>query len=204
VPISYAEKTSRELKALICDELGFVRKHDVLWRPISKDVRGFLGLGRATYGSSLLVEMFPTIGIRFEPVFQLEVLLGANPNSKTGCNVGERLEYLVPGKSEYSFRRDKDNTATAVRLIADIKAYVLPFYEKYSSIESVLNAIKLESAFDGDQHTFVPVAYYYLGNCAAAIEKAEQYAKGFDPRRQTGKQYYAFVENLRNAMANRV
>ena len=195
----YAEQMERDLRRLIVP-LGFKEKYGVLWFDMSDGVRGFLGLPRATYGTSTVADFGVAVGVRFEPIYQLQVSLGTSPESKTGCNIRASMEYLAPKGQRWRFERGVDNSAAIERLLSDVSYYALPFYAMFCSPAAALAEYERGvPSFVSGWSSFLPVALFSVGQYDRAIQCARTFATNFDPKRNTGRVYHQFVQRLEQA-----
>lgn len=198
---------AREISAAIESRLlakGFKKRYGVLWREIGPKVRGFLGLGRATYDRGTVVTMFPIIGVRYENVYEIQERLGGVPKSKTNPTLSAPLGYLVPNRMEYAFQVGSDPVDGVGSLLHDVEHYALPFYEAFSTPMLAAERVKDGAPpYLSGVAAFVPTWHLINGSLSESLAAAESALAKMDITRGTGKQYTQFVQSLQRAAAER-
>lgn len=151
-------------------QLGFKKSRDEFVRLFNDTVQS-VGFGHATFGEKFVRYYTGSYGIRYQKVYDFANDIGINV-----YDVGGHMGYLMPQNGVVEWRlSDSDSEDYYLSLIneiaASVKDYVIPFFEKYASLEAFVNAIE-DCAFEhiGYDPKAVVIAYHLLGRKKDALE----------------------------------
>ena len=193
----FDEEASRKLF-----KMGLLRRMEgiFVWE-VRKDVIGSLGLNTATYNSNLIVDVNPVVGINHLRIEKLIAELRQRKfHTYTPVTYAVPLGYLTPENTykKWSFWANADWEEPFHDMLDAFVKYGIPFVEKNSSLQVLCQ----EMATGKYGHFLVPthelpVAYFLLGNYAAAKDQVEkQLEEQKDRTDETAVEYRKFVERF--------
>lgn len=155
--------------------IGFHKKHSLLFYDICEDAIGSIGLGASHFGMATEMALNPVIAVRYLPEVKLVAELAEKEyNPYIAATVASNLGYLMPERRflNWTFNEDSDHSGTINNLVDEVKEHGIPFIKKHSEIGSILRLLDPEELFFPDREYSIPVLYFL----EAEFVKAKKFA----------------------------
>ncbi len=195
-------KSRDQLHAAVDDglfKLGFEKWKGLLCKRTASGALIRVGLNARRFQDGS-VRSLVIVGVRFEDVYREGLRLGAYPESDGNLSLSSTLGYLSNhgDGGAYTFGPDVDSVGVAQTLLSELERFGLPAIEKLGSVPDALEVVVSNpSAPWTGVETFVPLAYWCLGDRERAADEAVTFAQKMDQARGEGRRFKAFVDAMR-------
>ena len=161
----------------LLEDLGFTRRRNVHTKEVAPDVLGWIGLNRAVRRGDDQLLVNPVIGVRHQGL-EREVarLLGERFHPYLPPTISAPLSQLTrPGDHLFKEGRRKKLDRQVQRMIDTLAAQALPFFDRHSSLEALIAALRSGQFSIPDEAMYrLPVALALDGRHGEAGENVRQ------------------------------
>jgi hypothetical protein len=181
-PRWHFREISREIRKRI-EAMGFVARGPIFQKNLRGDFHGFMGFNRDRLRNGC-VGINPVLGVWCDFVYKEMYRLGQLEwiASNTPPIVFSPLGYLSPKARyrEWHVVLGEDNRNVLDEMFDAIRQYGLPFYEKYQSIDAMIEAIEHRAFWQPD---LAPYTYPIMLVMKDRIDEAVRYVEAERDRR---------------------
>lgn len=176
MPEALVREVARISRNRIVDAGFRARAGDIFTRPLGGDVLAWLALNRAVRRHDGLVEVNPVVGVRHQ-VLEAKVaqLCGDTVHSYIPPTMSISVGYASPeGKYQsWLFGDGRDFEVVAADLLTSVLEFGVPYMEKRSSLEAIVNAMARGEGV-GERTVYrLPVGHLLLGDPARAEKEVK-------------------------------
>lgn len=156
--------------------LGFKRKGGDWFVKQFKDTEQKIGFSHATYSEKNVRYYAIHIHLIYPKIKEIIDALGVLVFAGFGMEIG----YLMPENRYYEWRIAESDSDSYVEkavedMISNIRKYVIPFIDKYSTLQQLLKSIEnSELRFISNEKYLIPILHYIEGDGDSAIQYIRQ------------------------------